>query len=126
MLRIKGVSKNVDGCAGLISQAANRTYYGLPNNHKRWMDPEDLIQEGLTEAVGAERRWKRTGGAKYSSYLYEGLKFRYAHIRSAVLTEKRSTRELLELDKPPIEGVAAGIEVPEAATQGQVLNAVQS
>ena len=132
MLRIKGVSKRIDSCSGLIAKAANRAYFRFYlKTISFWLDQEDMIQEGLKEAVQAERRYRKSGEnrAKYSSYLFEGLQFQVGHhIWSAIQAEKRSTKKGLrvELDAPVIEGSTAVMEVPELATQGNAMNAIQS
>lgn len=98
---LKGISPAVDSCAGLIAQQAYRVHNKLAKEHKRWVDPEDLMQEALLEAVQAERRYKPGKGAKYSTYLYNGLFFELRkNYVDRLRLQKRHSVSILELDAP--------------------------
>ena len=50
-----GASTAIDSCVAMINQKAWKHYERIPNEHKRWIDPEDIIQEGMLEAVIASQ-----------------------------------------------------------------------
>lgn len=99
--QLKGVSTKVDSCSGLIAQAAYRAHRRLSAEHKRWVDPEDLMQQALMEAVAAEKRYRKDGGAKYSTYLHTGLFFDLSKTYTDRLKQKmRTSTGIVELDAP--------------------------
>src|ERR1035438_4605171 len=57
MAKLLGISEEIDSCAGLITQSANRTYRRIAPEHKRWIDPEDILQDGLLAAVLSQKKY---------------------------------------------------------------------
>lgn len=113
------LAHRVESCTGLIVKQANKAYNRLSQDHKRWVDPEDLIQDGRLAAVqlvvGRKAKMLPDGtvdlatgphytnklGTKYSTYLYTGLdwyldKNYYTPMRQ----QKRTIGNLVELDAP--------------------------
>lgn len=112
----KGISPQIDSCAGLIAQQALRFYRRVAPEHQRWIDPEDLLQEALLEAVRAERkgRYQKNRGTKFSTYLYTGLFFDLSKTYADRLrVQKRSSKGVLELDAPRSEDDDRYLEIPD-------------
>jgi hypothetical protein len=117
VLSIRGISKNIDGCAGLIAQQAIRTYNRVPEAHKRWIDQDDLVQEGLIAAFNAEKKYD-SKQAKFTTYLHTGLRQRFDHVLQPLESQKR-TGSLLELDAPIQLGDKSVLpDVPTSDRQG--------
>jgi hypothetical protein len=98
----------------MIAKNAYSVYRRISREHKRWLDPEDLIQEGFLTALKKVTPYDRTRGAKYSTYLYRGLSMEGAKFLFALHgTEKRGAK-LIELDAPRVVGEeeVPGIELP--------------
>lgn len=100
MQHLKGISPLVDSCAGMIAQQAYKAHRLLPQEHKRWIDPEDLLQNALLEAVAAEKRYDPSKPAKYSTYLMTGLQYALSKEVSATRVLSRASRGMVELDAP--------------------------
>lgn len=119
------ISERIDGCERLIAQKAHVAYARLDVNDKRWIDIEDVLQEGRLMAVDAESsyldvRFVKRGGAakpttKYSTWLWGVLERRFINYNSRFQQMKRVTPSLIELDAPLPDGEAR--EVPSAPTQ---------
>lgn len=97
---ISGITPDIDSCGGLIVQQTARTYNSIQAHNKRWLDPEDILQEGLIAALSASKSYRRGKGAKFSTYLYTGLKHHLARYRTSLSMEKRSLAGIVELDAP--------------------------
>lgn len=101
MQTIQGISTKVDSCAGLISQAAFRAHQSLKPEHKRWIDAEDMLQDALLEAVQAEKRYKESAPAKYSTYLHRGLFYCLRkNYYDRFQLQKRNAAAIIEIDAP--------------------------
>jgi hypothetical protein len=94
------VSPLVDSCQRLIHQKAFRTYHRIAPENRRWIDPEDVIQDGIIAAWEAEQRYKKNRGAKFSTYLYNGLDMLFSGKYTVPLRQKKRQASLLELDAP--------------------------
>jgi hypothetical protein len=92
-------SAKIDGCIGLIISRATSNYYRLPEEHKRWIDPEDLIQEGMLAALQTDG-FDKNKGSKYSTYLYNALLFHFSKRYQVPLRQQKRTAYLIELDAP--------------------------
>lgn len=69
---------------------------------RRWIDPEDVIQEGLLAAFLAQEpgAWSETGGAKFSTYAFKRIDME--HRRRITEKQARASRKLdtiVELDR---------------------------
>ncbi len=117
---MKGVSQKVDSCSGLIVQQALRTHRKLAEEHKRWIDPEDIIQEALMEAVRAEKRYKSDRKAKYSTYLHKGLFYDLRRTYTDRLRQKmRQSAGVVEIDAPIADGPDR-LELPDGTPTVEV------
>lgn len=116
MQAVKGISPGIDSCAGLLMQQAMGAYRHLSAEHKRWVDPEDLLQQALMEAVKAERpgRFQEGAGSKFSTYLYTGLRNELSKSYTDRLRQqKRTSFGIVELDAPvPGKDNDAKMELP--------------
>ncbi len=100
-IQLKGISEEIDSCVGLIQNRANAAYNRVASEHKRWIDPDDLIQDGLIEALEAASKYDTTRGTKFSTYLFKGLQFQFDHVYHGPLRcAKRSAPSIIELDAP--------------------------
>ena len=88
-IALKGITPKIDSCGGLIAKKAHGAYRRVSAAHRRWIDPEDLIQEGLLRAHLVEKEHRKRGGAKYSSYLFVGLGWHLAKIVDSLKFESR-------------------------------------
>jgi hypothetical protein len=112
--KLKGISGAVDSCSGMIVQQAYRAHNKLSAEHKRWVDPEDLMQEALLEAVQAEKRYKPNRGAKYSTYLHTGLFFELSkNYTDKLRQQKRTSVSIVELDAPLNDSTDSTFQVPD-------------
>lgn len=128
---LKGISPEIDSCVGMIRQQAAHTYRHISPIHRRWLDPEDLIQEGLLAAVQTSQKFdpcrhllpiRSADGSKamakpikYSSYLHNGLHFHLSKIASPLRQQKRVLAGVLELDAPKPEG-RSSLQLPDTAS----------
>jgi hypothetical protein len=99
----------VDSCSDLIHKKAIRTYKHVAPENKRWIDLEDVIQEGLIKAWETEQHftqyWSQAEKpkhfkSKYSSYLYRGLDMLFTARYSVPLRAEKRITTLVELDAP--------------------------
>lgn len=114
MQTIRGISPLIDSCAGLIAQHAFKAHTRLSPEHKRWVDPEDLLQQALLAAVKAERpgQWEASKGAKFSSYLFKALKFELSKSYTDRLRVEKRSGVVVELDAP-LPGTDTTFQVPD-------------
>lgn len=96
---IEGVTPNIDSCGAMIAQKAMRAYKGISEAHKRWIDPEDMVQEGLVAALSVEKSYKPSGGAKFSTHMYTGLDWHFSRTYTG-LTQLKRDGGVTELDAP--------------------------
>ena len=94
------VSPLVDSCDRLIFKKAAKTYNRLSPENQRWIDFEDVIQDGFIEAWQAEQRYRQDFGTKYSTYLYRGLDLLFHGRYHAPLQQQKRVARLKELDAP--------------------------
>lgn len=127
MFRIEGVSPNIDSCGRMIAKKALSAYRRIGAAHQRWIDPEDLLQEGLIAALTVEKKFSTKGGSKFSSYLFTGLDWRGSQINAALAQPKRFTKtDIVEIDKPLPDDSGRSYEIPTEGRQGKSLNLVAS
>jgi len=112
MSSIGSISPLVDSCDKLIHKKALKTFHCISPENKRWVDLEDVIQDGIIEAWEAEQRYKlhasmpkpKSGKkefhSKYSTYLYRGLDMLFSARYWVPLRQQKRVAPLLELDKP--------------------------
>lgn len=137
---IAGVSPELDGCIGLIVKFAKSYYWRLSDDHKRWCDDQDVLQEALIIATNAAKKHssvvftapcpaRRRGGkvqrvAKMSTFLHQALRWGLSRWAKQFTLQKRAGR-LLELDRPlpSGEGVYGDLleAVPSVAQRGNAL-----
>lgn len=99
----------------------------VPEESKRWMDRDDVIQDILMEAVDTEATFSASGGRKFSTYLYSAIDWYAAHTYVSLNRKKRRAEQLVELDAPLLHlEDTAKFEVPVPATQGNEENDVRS
>lgn len=89
-VHLTGISPKIDSCAAMLTQKAQSSHRRLAPGHKRWIDPEDLLQEGLIAALKVEERHDETKGAKFSTLLYKGADWHLSRKAVGLLQEKRS------------------------------------
>lgn len=128
---IEGITPNIDSCGGMIAQKAYRAYRRIGDAHRRWIDPEDMVQEGLVAAVAVEKSFKEKGGAKFSTHLYTGLDWHFSRTQTG-LTQQKRAGSIVELDAPiATETDTTGAEQLADPTNGgidgaEVINYVNS
>ena len=99
-MNIRGVNSEIDSCAGMIAQSAHRTYRKIGIEHRRWIDPEDIVQDALLAAVESQRKYVDGGPAKYSTYLYKALFWMGEREYLTPLQQQKRAGKLVELDAP--------------------------
>jgi Protein of unknown function (DUF3489) len=100
VLQLTGISSHVDSCVDMVMLHANKTYRYLSDANRRWIDQDDLIQEGLiTAACIVEPQYESGGPAKFSTYLHTGLRWFYSREFKDKLSQAgRECTGLVELD----------------------------
>jgi DNA-directed RNA polymerase specialized sigma24 family protein len=93
------LSPAVDSCARMIYQKAQKTYARIPTENRRYIDFEDVLQEGLIAAWKAEKSFDKRQ-AKFSTYLFKGLDMVYSGLLSPLRQKKRVSKGMEELDAP--------------------------
>lgn len=93
------ISANIDSCRAMIAKGARLAYSRIGPAHSRWLDQEDLEQEGLLAAFQAEGTYRPGAGNKYSTHLYQALAWAFSRIGSALRKPMRDG-VVLELDRP--------------------------
>lgn len=97
---VPSVSPAVDSCARMIIQKAQQTYAQIPAENKRYIDFEDVLQEGLLAAWKAEQTFNPKK-SKYSTYVFNGLKQINQGLLAPFRQAKRNaTNGMVELDAP--------------------------
>jgi hypothetical protein len=118
MFSLKGISPQIDACSGLIFQKATQTYSQITQEHRRWIDLEDLLQEGLLAALKAQSSYETGKDTKFSTYLYTGLHFHNTgRCKDRLRQAKRASAGLVELDAP-VDDEEGGL-TPSLASQEQ-------
>ena len=99
VVKIAGISPNIDNCAGLISQFSFRAHRRLPQQVRNWMDPDDVVQENILLAMRAGETHIEGAGQKYSSHLYTKLQWGTSQLHTRV---RRASRHAptVEIDAP--------------------------
>lgn len=91
----------------MVFKKSNAIYNNrISSADRRWIDPEDVIQEGLLAAFLAQGpgAWSETGGAKFSTYAFRRIDME--HRRRILEKQGRASRKLdnvVELDRPDPE-----------------------
>lgn len=93
-----GISPNIDSCAGLVAKLALRSYSRLSAEHRRWLDPEDLIQEAYISAHQADLTHVPGAGQKYSTRAFTAIDWGLKHVHTGLGRSMRRAVELVELD----------------------------
>ena len=120
-MSVTGISPMVDSCSDLVHKKAIKTYKHIAPENKRWIDLEDVIQEGLIKAWETEQHftqyWEQEKPpahfkSKYSSYLYRGLDMLFSAKYSIPLGARKRITKLVELDAPIADDSEDHLEVP--------------
>lgn len=121
--QLTGITPLIDSCKGLIAQKTLRAHSHLSAAHKRWIDPADLLQEGLLAAFEAQKGYRKGNGAKYSTWLYRKLGWHISHVATALGYQKRATR-IVEIDAPIgyEDEVHMDLPDPTSGRQGQQMD----
>jgi hypothetical protein len=131
-IELTGISPEIDNCSSLIRSRAAATHRRIPEQHKRWIDPEDVLQDSLIAALQAATTWDAANKAKFSTYLYTGLHFSHDKAYHAPLKQQKRSTKLLELDAPVSAslgkegGVLADLLGVEDATPTSARESVES
>ena len=123
-----GISPLVDSVGGMIAQTAYRTHARMSKEHQRWLDVDDLVQEGLIVAhITETEEFEQGRGSKYSTYLHLPLQWNMKK-RLAALTQHKRRALLVELDAPieQADEDSTTRELPTPATQGEDADCVRS
>jgi hypothetical protein len=115
--RIAGISKEIDGCGGLIAQKARAAYRRVGQSHRRWIDEEDIVQDALVGTVECLHDYRPGRGAKFSTHLFKGLNWHLSHVLGA-LEQKKRDAEIVELDAPVKEYSITSFADLMASTEG--------
>ena len=113
MHQIAGVSPLIDSCGALIASKAAQHYRSVPAAHRRWLDPEDLLQEALVAALYSEASFQEGKNAKFSTFLYNGLDMALIKYHTGRLGRKKRTTALTEIDAVTEDGMR--MELPDTA-----------
>lgn len=107
MQLLSGITPRVDTCVPMIVQQARRVYQGMDACNKRWMDEEDVIQEGALAALKADRTFVADGIShgqsyqiKFSSYCYKVL---FTNLHDTFIKGYKATKrvtDMKEIDAP--------------------------
>jgi len=81
----------------LVTQMALATWRKLPPQPRRWMDPADLIQEGMLFVKQQVTKW-RPHRATFMTFIHISLEQFYQRILAAHYTQKRSKCDLVSVD----------------------------
>ena len=122
------VSRRINPCKGLIYQKASQVYRRMAPENKRWIDPEDVLQDAMIAALRTQRSYKPDRGAKFSTYLFTGLDMAMSARYYTPLRQQKRKGAVLELDAPIGEGedvVFREIRSSDAS-QADVVEAVSS
>jgi DNA-directed RNA polymerase specialized sigma24 family protein len=106
-MQVCSVSPAVDSCARLIYQKAQKTYARIPTENRRYIDFEDVLQEGLIAAWKAEKTFDKRKKAKFSTYLFTGLDMVYSGLLSPLRQKKRCSNGMEELDAPAVSEISS-------------------
>lgn len=93
------ISDNVLSCERMITGAAYQVYRSVPERDRRWIAPEDLLQEAFLAAIETEKVWSGALGNKFSTHLHRRLAWWASNRKAGLYTGKRVTK-LVELDAP--------------------------
>lgn len=102
-MELTGISPLVDSVGGMIAMQARHVHYCIGKTHRAWIDPEDIIQDGLIFALETEKKYDKSQVAKFSTYLYQGLHWHYDHAYLTPLGQRKRTG--LSVDLTPLEAV---------------------
>jgi DNA-directed RNA polymerase specialized sigma24 family protein len=93
-------------------------YRVISAEHRRWIDPEDILQEALVAAtMDVEPKYDKSGGASFPTYLYTGLVNRLSHVRAPLRRVKRAATAMVELDAPVGEDGDQEFQLPSDETE---------
>src|ERR1017187_2469460 len=93
------LSPQIRSCENLIRKKAYAAYRRLPTSHKRWIDPEDLVSEGMVAALQT-KGFVEGVGRKFSTYLYYSLDWHFDRYYFSPLNQSKRSAPLIELDAP--------------------------
>lgn len=102
----------VDSCARMVRRKALGTFRQLSPENRRWIDLEDVIQDGFIAAWEASKRYRRDRGTKYSSYLWRGLDMALSGRYWVPLRMQKRVGHLTELDAQISEESETTIDLP--------------
>lgn len=91
--------EQIDGIVPMLAQQAYKAYQRLPEEHRRWQDPEDMLQQALLTACNAATSFDKTRKVKFSTYAFTGVQMKLNSTVGATRTMSRRSR-LVELDVP--------------------------
>jgi hypothetical protein len=121
-MSVTGISRMVDSCSDMVHKKAIKTYQHIAPENKRWIDLEDVIQEGLIKAWETEQsytqHWAESDApthfkSKFSTYLFRGLDMLFSGRYSIPLSARKRVTKLVELDAPiGGEDGASHIDIP--------------
>lgn len=108
----------------MVHKKANAVYNRVSQSDRGWIDPEDVLQEGLIAAFLAQQpgAWKPDGGAKFSTYAWRGINQRLHRKFSGYLdTQSRTAEGVIEIDKIDSDtGISIDLPDPDAITDSSV------
>lgn len=113
-VQVRGISTRIDGCERLLHKQSNQFHSHLPTEHKRWIDLEDVLQEGLIAAWQAETNYAEMWGSAssrdtkaskghrpFSTYMAYGVRNWFSQtFRSPLSQQKRVCAGMAGLNDP--------------------------
>lgn len=113
-VQVHGISARIDGCERLLYKQANHFHNHLPAEHQRWIDLEDVLQEGLLAAWQSEQKFSSTWGPQsaldnqaskgrrpFSTYMAYGVRNRFSQtFRSPLSQQKRLSTGIVSITDP--------------------------
>lgn len=112
-MHVLSISPNVDSCAALIVKKSLKAYANLSEENKRFIDVEDLMQEGMIEAWKADQRFDPTQKTKYCTYLWRGLDLQFSKLNSPLKRTKRISQGIVEIDAPIASDSSTTLDFPD-------------
>lgn len=124
MVRYQPKLPALESCRPMVIQKAYKTYTRIRSPDRRWLGPEDLVQEGhLASVIALDSH--RSGGQKFSSHLFAALDWHMSHLCKGLTYAKRRAVGIVELDAPlPSTDESSGATVLDGFSDPQTTEEV--
>lgn len=109
----------------LVYKLVRLYYYRLPSQHRRWVDLEDLVQEGRHAAIRAAAIYNEARGIKYVTLAHRYIATALGH-QVAVLSAEKRGRGLSLVDYNDELTSRPQVEPYEAAHHNDLLHKLRT